>query len=270
MFQINPQEKFPIVRQLPNPADTTTYYIQAVVRNAVSGKTIATVNLTQNNGTQRYSNYWEANTQDGIYIDISTYVYADSAHTQLSQVYDIENDTYLVSTRWAIQYIPAMSNAAVDYNKIQVMLKEIVGNVKEIPGIDLSPIHSRFDDLKESIDSIEFPMPRQADLAPVIEGIENVHRTIKSLPKPEKQKPVDLSPVIGSLDKAHSLIKDLHEKNSAAHSKTLGAINDSKAAHDSSVKKLIDTVTQLPYSVLLKPDKEDQKSLERVSRLLKK
>ena len=97
MNQLTPSQKFPIVRQLDNAQDPSTYYLQAVVYSA-SNAVLATVNLI-GLGNQRFSGIYTPPpdpTGNGFYINITINVYTDSGYSQLSPVYSTTSETYQV------------------------------------------------------------------------------------------------------------------------------------------------------------------------------
>src|SRR3990167_2297855 len=102
MLQLNPREYFPIVRQLNDPLDVGTYYVQAIIRNARTGATLDTLSLTDEGG-QRFSyTTWQtpADTSGlGLFITITLTVYTDSGYTEKAGNYGIEQQTYLIQER---------------------------------------------------------------------------------------------------------------------------------------------------------------------------
>jgi hypothetical protein len=171
MFTINERERFPIVRKLNDPSDSGTYYVRAVVRNGLSGATISTVNLDNDGlGIQRFMGVLTAPADpsgQGFYIDIVTKVYSDAAYTTQDTVYTDEVNTYLVGQR----YNHNLGNGGgagpdVDYKKIRKIVQEVVAEgdktekinekidgieIPEAPELDLSPVLSRLDDMRQAL-----------------------------------------------------------------------------------------------------------------------
>jgi hypothetical protein len=106
-IQIQPQQVFAIVRQLPDPSDTATYYVRAEIRNA---QTDAIINIGANTylnltdkGSRRFIATFQAPADisgRGLLISIRTTVYTDSGYTTQSTTYNEEIETYLVMERF--------------------------------------------------------------------------------------------------------------------------------------------------------------------------
>lgn len=171
---IQPSEYFPISRALANPADGAGLYVQAVVRNARTGATIATVNLAYLGGGL-FATSWTAPTDSsgrGVFISITTLVYTDAAYTVLSDMYGQEQDTFLVYDRFKFvqglaNQISAISSPDIDYKKIKQIvveeLKPLIAWTKEATG-KLDAIVDRGD------------YPAVPDLAPVLEALEALQK----------------------------------------------------------------------------------------------
>ena len=218
-LQINPGEYMAIVRQLADPNDTGTYYVQAKVRNARTDALLDTVNLTDRGG-QRFSLEYLAPSlsSDALYISISTRVYTDSGYTTLSDAYGQEIETYLVDMR-SKHLGGGGGGISADY--FRKILREILAEViKPVEPVDLKPLMAaikaagkrepaltlaeiesivlkhkivpqRVDHsaVLKAIESIVIPEHVPTDLAPVLDAIANI---------PE-QVPTDLSPVIDEI-----------------------------------------------------------------------
>jgi hypothetical protein len=189
-MQLRPREYFTIVRQLEDHTDSSTYYVQAVVRNARTDALIETVNLTDQ-GSRRFSKPWQvpADTSgEGFYISILTSVYTDSGYTTKSPNYGEKIDTYLVQDR--VNPNLGIGGAVdIDYKKVRQIVQEEIANIPappQPPRVDLS----KLDTILEGISAIRIPEPQKLDLSPVLAAI-------KALPKP---KDIDLSPVLKALD----------------------------------------------------------------------
>lgn len=184
MIQIRPSSTFPIVRQIANPTDATTYYVQAVVRDSVSGVTLDTVNLVDQ-GNQRFTYNYSA-PQDGSgfgrYIDVTTTVYSDSEYTTRTGIYADENQTYVVKEYTGNLGGAGSGGSDINYKKIRALLKEVI-------------------DEQEKVEMPE--MPEQKDLMPAIAALESrIVGAISALPKPEKPEKIDLAPVLEKIDEA--------------------------------------------------------------------
>lgn len=184
MIQIRPSSTFPIVRQINDPTDATTYYVRAVIRDSISGVTLDTVNLVDQGG-QRFTYNYPA-PQDGSgfgrYIDITTTVYSDSGYTTRTGIYADENQTYVVKEYTGNLGGSGGGGSDVDYKKIREIVKDVI----------------------DGQEKMEMPeMPKMKDHMPEMKAIESrIIGAIDALPKPEKQKEVDLTPVLSSVDDA--------------------------------------------------------------------
>lgn len=219
MIQLTPQEKYPITRQLEDPTDVNVYYVQAVITQSGNDKVIATVKMPHISG-QRYRANWEVLVPENTFIDIVVTVYTDSNYSVLSQIYGVQADTYIVQTRWGIQFIqyPAQPTV-VDYEKIDKLInKALEGIGIEIPDVDYEGMHEKlFKRISDAIGSIQMPEYKPQDLGPLISRLDKLHNSIKNLPLP---KEVDLSDLTDSISGLHALHKDI-EGAVTAHAATL-------------------------------------------------
>ena len=210
MATLNPGEEFVISRQLNDPSDVSTYYVQAVIRNAKTDAIIATVNL-DNKGSQRFTKTWQVvydQTGLGLYITITTIVYTDSGYTTKSTVYGIEQYEHLIQDRLNPFLRNGVSGADIDYKKIR---KIIVEELQKIPSVevkepDLIPISEGLQALLTEIRAIKIPeplKPEKVDLQPVIKQLKALQNQIEVFPT------TDLSPVLDSLNSLQETIDNL-------------------------------------------------------------
>lgn len=210
---LHPREYFTIVRQLDDPNDSGTYFVQAKIYNARTDTLLDTVNLTDRTG-QRFSEPWQTPADPsglGFYISISTRVYVDASYATLSDAYRQEIQTYLIDDRF--RGMLGGGGSDVDYKKVRTIFKEVLADFN-FPTVDLDPVLEaikalgvgkilewtksqgekmqsalkRLGGIREAVDAIEIPeMPEipVTDLSPVLLAIDNI-------PEPE---PVDLSGV---------------------------------------------------------------------------
>ena len=213
-MNVNPQSTLRLVRQLSDPTDTGTYYVQAVVRNSATGATIATVNLTDE-GSQRFSGSTTTppdGSGNGLYIDVTTTVYTDNGYTTKSTNYGIEANTYFVHQQW--NHAAGLGGGLeVNYDKIRRLIKEELDaqEKQEIPEQrDLTPemlgMERRIKDaVQQAVASIQFPAQVQPDLDRVIMNVnDKVEEAINTLLIAVDQKDVtpetDLMPVMQAID----------------------------------------------------------------------
>lgn len=183
MQQVAPASSLRIVYLIADHTDSTTYYVQSVVRDSVSGAILKTIQLTDT-GDRRFFGTYQTPPTDEVYIDITTTVYTDSGYTtKASNKYE-ELQQYFVKTQWGLQFQNLggekiiEKGSGIDYEKLRKIVREEMKKVEKI-----EDKKEKQDDKKESekIDRV----------------ISMVQKVIDKEPEPvEKPKPVDLSPVI--------------------------------------------------------------------------
>lgn len=213
--QLQPATNFPISRLLPDLGDGLTYFLQAVIRNATTGATIATINLTSI-GNRLYTNTWRVAADSsgrGLYVTITTSVYTDSGRTALAIDYSQDSDTYIVYDQFhqlqglATQLSALMGEAThVDYKKIKQIAEAAVKRIvfpKDVD-IDYAPaIKQVGEDLKRAIAEKEvtkIPEYKETDLSPILEAIKGTEDRIAArIKEPEMPEKIDLSPILDKL-----------------------------------------------------------------------
>jgi hypothetical protein len=199
---IQPQSAFPIVRQIANHLDSTTYYVRAVIRNA-SGTIIDTVDLASQGG-QRYQTSWRASADtsgQGMYISIVTSVYTDSGFTSKSPDYGDEENTYLVFDR----VLPAMrgGGAGLDARTVRRIVAEELEKLPEPHEVVIPPMPAmRWDEillsqdvLRRRIEAVnDKPAP---DFTPLQKLLDVVKQTIVDKPVTPA---TDITPILARLN----------------------------------------------------------------------
>lgn len=205
MLKLNPGTNFPIVRKLGDPSDSSTNYVQAVVRNATTGATLATINLTDA-GNRRFTGFFAVGSVEDWFFDVTTTVYTDSGYSSISTVYAEENETYHVLTSLS----PQLQNVAlqgmgldINYNKIKQMIDESLEARNWL----------KIDDFIKAVDTSSEEI--KAILTPILPAIKAI--VIPKVVIPE-QKEVDFSPLMEKIETLKS---------------TLGIISDKKIETDS-------------------------------------
>lgn len=212
MFQIRPQETFPIVYTLSDPSDTNTYYVRAVIRNSVSGAVIninglAYVNLTDL-GSRRFAKSIQApddSSGQGFWIDVTVSVYTDAGYTTKSSAYQEENNKYLVEQRWNTalgggggNFIPPGGGVSheIDYKKLVEMVILAFNSLPttELPVIDLSGVYAQGDAIREMIKDIKIPPVDLETFAKFITQTLSAEIRAKEIP------PVDIESVKEKID----------------------------------------------------------------------
>lgn len=223
---LQPQRHFTVVRKLSNHTDSTTYYVRAVVRNALTDDIITTLDLTKKAGEQRYVKDWQVPADPhglGLQITIETSVYTDSGYTEKSQNYGdeiadhiIRNDTRRLG-----------GGGGVDASTIRVILEEELEKRNPAP-IEFPEIpkpkeyEMRWDEVFGAIAEMRDAIDRipQTDLSTVHMGLDTLLRAIE---QKEVTPSTDLAPVLSRLD-------EVGESSEINHTNTrddLGALEES-------------------------------------------
>lgn len=192
---LNPGENFTVVRQLQDPSDVGTYYVQAIIRNALTDAILATFNLTDK-GRQRFSKAWQVAADPvglGYYVDIETRVYTDADYTVLSDNYGQINTTFLVDNRFRSLNAGGGSSGDVDYKKIRKIFKEVLGEFEfNFPTLaDIGKVFKGGLNFGEILDSVR-GVARQAT------GIGAAVARVEARKDPELN--VDLKPVLSAIE----------------------------------------------------------------------
>lgn len=200
MISLQPREQFMLVRQLSDHTDPTTYYVQAVIKNSVSGATIATVRLIDG-GNGRFTKLWEVPSDVsglGFYIDITISVYSDSGYTTKASSYGDSNDQFLVFDR--IVKHGGGGGMDVDYKKIEKILTSSIKPLLGLKNADLAPVLAQIKGVMMAVDKIEMPEMEKMNHTPVLKAIE---KSLSSVLKAIDNKPVtektDLGEVVTKL-----------------------------------------------------------------------
>lgn len=214
---IQPKEYFPIARILTDHTDSSTYYVQAVVRNAKTAALIETVNLTDH-GTRLFSYNWQApvdTSGQGLFITITTAVYTDSGYSNRSDNYGDELSNYLVLDRFkTVQAIAnqvsalvggAGSDGSIEYEKIRKIVREenlrVIAEIKKIDPINYEAIRS-------IVASLTSMAAKPADVAAALKKLEPLVQSLSSAVAPLLPAiqgidipKLDLSPVLAAIER---------------------------------------------------------------------
>jgi len=226
-----PNTTYTLIRQLANPTDTATYYVQAVIRNIITGKTLQTINLT-NQGGQRFTAPYQVPSDtsgQGTYISICTYVFDDAGYSVPDGNYETEDKEYLIIQPPVSTYGNG-GTTIVDYDKIKKFISEI-----KFPGV---PSYDK-----------EFAQIREYHDGRSVYDDREVKQAIQSLN-------IELSSV---------------RKEHLAHSRELyetlnKGISDMKAHHEKTVKSLMDEVKK-SSSLKLASEKERDEMRDKHDRM---
>lgn len=179
MQQINPQSDFPIVRQLEDPADSTTLYVQAVIRDSATGVTLDTINLTDQ-GNQRFTGSWRSSADtsgEGLVVDIETTVYTNSGYTTKSNNYRIVSQEYLVMQRIHRGMLGG-GGVGVDYKRLRAIVQEEIKKAPKGQRVDLSGVLGAVATAQKAIEGIKMPEIKETDLSGILTAIENAKAAV--------------------------------------------------------------------------------------------
>ncbi len=240
-MQVDPQYRLPLVYELTDPFDSTTYYIRAVIKDSLTGDTLNTVDLISQ-GSGRYTSSAFA-PQDpsgqGRHIDVTISVYTDAGYSVYSENYQKKIDKYLVKR--TTSNFGGVGGVDIDYKKIEKIIEKIISEkISEIPAIDFSTVLDGLNNLKKQISGIdipEFPVIKPTDLSPVMKAIDDVGKSIVrkvgAIHIPE-QKETDLSPVILALTNVKKEVEALTSLSATQKTEILKTIEDT-------IQKKLDT-----------------------------
>ena len=222
-----PNTTYTLIRQLANPTDTQTYYVQAVVRNIITGKTIKTINLV-NQGGQRFTAPYQvpADTSgQGTYISICTYVFDDAGYSVPDGNYETEDKEYLIIQPPVSTYGNG-GTTIVDYDKIKKYISDI-----KFPGI---PTYDR-----------QFKEMREYHEGRFNELTGYVDKAVKGIKMPVYEDS-EVRSSIASLRRELEMTKKSHESAIKAMSDSHAmAINNLRLYHEQVMKVVNDQLTKV-------------------------
>jgi len=231
-MQLFSQQNFTIVRQVPDHTDSTTYYVQAVIRNARTDVTIATLNLTDK-GSQRFKSDWRvpADTSgEGFYVSVITSIYTDSGYTTKAASYGDDENTYLITDR--------IRNKNGSGGQGSLSLRDIRDIVKE-------------EIQKAKPEPIKIPDYKETDLSEVLKAIKVVENKIKPVLIPK----VDLRPIKASL---------VGLKRSVDLAPLMSKINDVGDNNDVSASEIRDLLKEASIMIVDQMEPKFKKVLDKV------
>jgi hypothetical protein len=234
MIHIRPVGYFPIIRQVADASDSATYYVQAVIRDSVSGDTLATVNLTDQ-GAQRFTYNYPTPADpsgQGRYIDVTTTVYADSGYTTRTGVYADENATYLI--------------------KEDAQLGGGIGMGETVSYLEIRKI------IKQELEKLELPtQEKPVDITPKLKALETVLRSeiqtaFASIRIPEQVKP-DLDSVVSQVNTALD----------NAVNTLLIAVDNKEVTPETDITPVLQAIQELPINDMIQTLQGQSDEMER-------
>lgn len=208
-MNISPLKPIP-VSYVVLPTDTTTYFVQSVLRDTASGAILQTINLKQDaTYLYRYTGQFKPVSDPsglGRYIDITVIPYTDSGHTTPSQNYAALQLNYVVLQPW-IPTLGAGGGGSIDYEKLRLTIAEVVeekskGTVfPEIPEVQYDRIESL---LREALDTTGNGLS-----ANVQKGISGVNKTLGDIRKEHLSSNESLrGELLGYISDIHKRLSD--------------------------------------------------------------
>ena len=213
-MQISPQQKFVISHQLASAFDEGTYYVQAVVRNAITDTVIDTINLTHK-GNQRYTADWYPPadpTGRGLEITMTVSVYTDSGYSTLSTVYATSHETHIIQERYNTSMLMGSGGSDVSYKKIQDIVRDELEkqDFSEIK-LAIQSVLSGFSDFKEKVDrTITKKIDVEVNVSEIKKEMRALLDAVQSIKIPE-QKEVNFKPILSSLENINTSLTQLKD-----------------------------------------------------------
>jgi len=202
MIQVEPQKFYPLTWNVPDPTDTTTYYVRAYVYTIEDGvrTLLDTLDMSDQSDLTFFYNYQMPSdvSGQGRPVIIVYKAYTDASYATEQEYYANRfTETYLVKETWNRTY---MGGKGVDYKKINRMIGK---QIKKIPKVkfketDLSPIIQAI---------MDKPITPETELGGLIRIVEKTNMAIADRPQFEK---TDLSGLTSGLSKANKRIKKAH------------------------------------------------------------
>jgi hypothetical protein len=270
-----PGRNFTVVRQIANHLDSTSYYVQAVIRNAYTDEILATLDLTDK-GAQRHTGDWRI-PQDplglGFYVSIVTSVYTDSGHTTKSDNYGDEENTYLVAelntNRTGGGYV------GPDMADIRRIFQEEVAKIPPVvipPFPEIPKPEMRWDDVLRSVEDARNDIKAipPFDVSPILDGFRELSQKIDEKPvTPE----TNLEPVLSKLSEKEETDDTDHEELKSMLDDTVAQIKKYTEKVLEDVKEAMKTVKfevrgELAPEGFIEKEEEDEEELPDISKLI--
>lgn len=258
MIQIEPNQKFPLTWNVPDPNDSTTYYVRAYIYEFDSAGTrteLDTQNLTDNGDLTFFYNYQFPvdSSGQGRPLIVVYKAFTDSGYTTEQTTYANRfTETYLIKETWGSHRQVGGPSAAV----IREIVEDVVKNRKQqkIPKTkkqketDLSPV---IDSIKR-IKFPEIPEHKETDLSPVYRWLGRLEMKMEEFAKRPQFKETDLKPVIKEIQgaefsKLREMLTDDSRTNKEVTTKMLKRVDG-----------LAKDVEDRAYIEIKQPKKEDK------------
>ncbi len=285
MLQIEPAEIFPIIRIISNHLDTNTYYVRAVIKDAVNDTVLATVDLADKGNRYFRTNWkviWDNALSRGRYISITTSIYTDSDYTTKSPDYGDDIQTYLVQDRWDPYKQGGGSDISIDFGEFRKIIKEEIKNIEipeteEIKFPEIKEYNSNFEDISKQIKEVDKKLnnvPEEIDLKPILKKLDSLQYELDVKPVTPKTDLEPLKKMIKQYDEKHQSFKEEIMSNiNKIENKLLNNIIDSisetlKVIIPAELKEAIKKANfSIPFPMFSQQDNENKKEQSNINKL---
>lgn len=224
---LQPNQNFTIARKLANHTDSTSYYVQAVVRNALTDDILATLNLVKKTGEQRYTKDWLVPSDPiglGLQITIETSVYTDSAYTLKSENNADEIADHIIRDDISKSHGGGGGGGfseKFDYRRLRQIVEEEVAKIPPVPAFPEIPTpkeyEMKWDEVFSRIDAVEAKIDalptENNDDAPIMAKLDEVVGAIEAK---EVTPEVDLTPVLSAVEEVRNEVTASREEHRTA------------------------------------------------------
>ena len=181
---IAPLKAYLVSHKLNNPSDTNQHWVRVVIKNAISGVVLDTLDLTDN-GSNYFSKLWQTpvdSTGTGLQLQLIKTVYDDAYSTE-SLVYGTTVEDIMVKDIAGVRTLFGGTGggrgADVDYKKIEKMIRDAIA---EIPQVEIPEQKEvELGGLEESIKSHIDESDKSEELAELKATVQGVSKAIEKL-----------------------------------------------------------------------------------------
>ena len=246
---LQPQQNFTIARKLANHTDATSYYVQAIVRNALTDEVLATLNLVKKINEQRYTKDWLVPADPsgfGLQVTVETSVYTDSDYTLKSENNADEIDDHIIRDDISKKHGGGgfRGYTGPDTSDIRRIMRE---EIEKIPKVEIPPfptpekVELRWTDVLEAIKDVRSAIkePQAVDMTPVLSAISQVEQAIASK---EVTPPTDLAPLMEKIGALSEESKSHKEEMDGKHDDTYIKFGEMLMSLPKQIKEMLDNV----------------------------
>ena len=272
-MHLRPLEEFVVARGLENHLDNTTYYVRAVIRNAKTDALIATLDLTDQGDSHRFTKKWQVPqdpTGQGFWILVTTSVYTDSGYTTKAENYGDKYEEHLIEERPTGFH--GGGGPDIDYKRIRKIAEEVVqAQLATLPkpekvdmpnmAFHLQPVLNAISGLRKDIQGVELP---ETDFSGIEFRLSTLEKAIKAIRIPE----TDISPVLDAIQELQETVRPATEKGNEAVGAMLERMKSFFSQDIETIKKQVGQVNkklaQMPFLMLgtPKPEEKEQEQVD--------